>query len=194
MEILIIIFIIVKNEVIMKKIILLFVCVFLALQMPASAKSKLGRTMAKVNDIYGYNSIYGDDLAEIEEYIFGANFQNDTIQARLNRIERNLFSRCYPTLTLAQRMNNILANYRNNAVPRNYLSDYYERNISPAKRFKNYFFGQPTGFTPPVMNMPFNDYGRPYGINRSYYNNRGSYSYQNEHPAGASLGVHILED
>jgi hypothetical protein len=178
----------------MKKILLLFVCVFLLLQGAASAKSKLIRTLANVNDMYGYNTMYGDDLAEVEEYIFGASFERDTILARLNRIERNLFSQCYPTLSLSQRMNNILANYRKNNDPRNYLSDYYGRNNSPVQRFKNYYFGQPTGFTPPVMNMPFNDYGRPYGINRGFYNNRGSYSYQNEYPTGAGFGVHILDD
>ena len=77
---------------------------------------------------------------------------------------------------------------------RNYLSDYYGRNVTPSQRIRNYFFGQPTGFTPPVMNMPFNDYGRPYGINKSFYNSNGRSYYSNETPAGVSLGVHILDD
>jgi hypothetical protein len=193
MKILITFFIIVSNEVIMKKILLIAIGIIVLLQIPALAKSKLIRTLSNVQNRYDYNSVYGDDLLVVEEYLFGAYFDNDNVQSRINRIERNLFSQCYPTLSMAQRMNNILANYRNKES-RNYLSDYKGRNSFLSRRIRNYFFGQPTGFTPPIINMPFNDYGRPYGMNRSFYSSKGSYYYNNKSPAGASFGVHVLDD
>ena len=193
MKILITFFIIVSNEVIMKKILLIAIGIIVLLQIPALAKSKLIRTLSNVQNRYDYNSVYGDDLSVVEEYLFGAYFDNDNVQSRINRIERNLFSQCYPTLSMAQRMNNILANYRNKES-RNYLSDYKGRNSFLSRRIRNYFFGQPTGFTPPIINMPFNDYARPYGMNRSFYNSKGSYYYNNESPTGASFGVHVLDD
>lgn len=175
----------------MKKILFLFIAAGLLFHPQAIAKGKLVRT---INNLYNNSSIYDNDLSAVEEYMFGGNFRNETVQSRLDRIESNLFSQTYPALTLAQRMNNVLANYRKNNLNRNYLSDYYGRNVTPAQRVRNYFFGQPTGFTPPVMNMPFNDYGRPYGMNKSFYNSKGHSYYSNETPAGASLGVHILDD
>ena len=171
----------------MNKIItLLFI--FNILLLPVYSENRLIRT---IQNQPNYNSLYNDDLSLVEEYLFGGTYRSDTVQSRLNRIERKLFARCYPMLPLSQRMNNILANYGHNFNDRNYISDY---NKTPVQRFKNLFFGQPTGFTPPVMNLPFNDYGQPYGINRSFYNNRGSSAYSNESPASYGFGVHILDD
>ena len=158
---------------------------------PLGAQSKVIRA---ISSLQNYDSAYSDDIVLVEEYLFGGSYHNDTIPSRLARIERKLFGRCYPTMSAAQRMNNILANYREDYNDRNYLSDYYGVNRNPAQRILNRFLGQPTGFTPPVMNLPFNDYGRPYGINRSLYNNRGGYIYNNETPANTGIGIHILED
>ena len=149
------------------------------------------RTVRTYPNQSNYNALYDNDLSVVEEYLFGGAYASDTLQSRLNRIERKLFAQCFPTLTFAQRMNRILSSYQGNYNDRNYVSDSYGK--TPAQRFINRFFGQPTGFTPPVMNLPFNDYGQPYGMQRSFYNNRGSYNYSNETPAAAGIGVHILD-
>ena len=92
------------------------------------------------------NSIYNNDLARIEDYLFGTTYRRETPASRLNRIERRLFNRNYANMNIAQRMNNILANYRqDDYYNRNYLADYNRR--TPAQRIMNRFIGQPTGFT-----------------------------------------------
>jgi hypothetical protein len=88
------------------------------------------------------------------------------------------------------RVNNILMSYKNqyydNYLPRKSNDD------SIAQRLLNRFIGQPTGFTPPVTNTPYNDFGYPMGINKFNNSNRG-YSYNNTLPATAGAGVHILD-
>lgn len=178
------------------KIYLLVLLLLNSLILPANAESRIVRTIStpsyqSQNDA----AVYGNDLSAVENYLFGGDYRDDTVSSRLNRIERKLFSRCYPTLNPSQRMNNILANYQKHYNNRNYIDDYaYSRSYSPFQKFYNRFIGQPTGFTPPVMNLPFNDYGQPYGFNRGIYNNRGSYSYSNETPASSGFGVHIIDN
>ena len=38
------------------------------------------------------NSIYNNDLARIEDYLFGTTYRRETPASRLNRIERRLFN------------------------------------------------------------------------------------------------------
>jgi hypothetical protein len=87
MKILITFFIIVSNEVIMKKILLIAIGIIVLLQIPVLAKSKVISTLSNVQNRYDYNSVYGDDLLVVEEYLFGAYFDNDNVQSRINRID-----------------------------------------------------------------------------------------------------------
>lgn len=152
------------------------------------------KTITTTTPVYNnsYESqIYGNDLSVIENRIFGRTYKNESVSSRLVRIERSIYGNIHANLDYSQRLNNILADY-NNSYNRNYLSD-YNRNSGSAvsKIFKN-FIGVPTGFTPPVMNMPFNDYGYPAGINRSYSSLRG-YGFNNNIPANMGAGIHILD-
>lgn len=176
----------------MKNLLILFVLFNTVFSPFACAQTKVVRTVKDVAmPQYYQNDVYGNDLAAVEDYLYGKIYYNENLPSRLCRIEKSLFNRYFTTMTNAQRMNNILANYRNDY--NNYSANRYSQNSSPAQRILNRFIGQPTGFTPPVMNLPFNDYGRPYGINRGFYNNRGSYVYNNEMPASGGFGVHILD-
>ncbi len=177
----------------MKKILFMLGVFVLFVSCDTYAQTKVVKTYTDIPRGYDNYSMYNSDLAAVEDYLFGGSYKNDTLSSRFNRIERKLFSKCYPNLNPAQRMNNILANYRDNDN-NTYLSDYYGSNRNPAQRILNRFLGQPTGFTPPIMNSPFDYGGFPAGINRGIYNNRGGYAYRNEMPASAGFGVHILDD
>ena len=154
------------------------------------------RTISQVYNVptennynYNYRNInpYSNDLSKIEDYLFGKTYRSESPENRLNRIEKNLFNRTYSSLTLAQRMNNALESYRDDYYNRNYLTQY--ANNTPSSRIRNRFVGQPTGLTPPIMNLPF---GPSFsGINQSFSSNRG-YGYNNYIPANTGMGVHIL--
>ena len=173
----------------MKKILVLcFVLNFLA--QITFGETRVIRTYENV-PTYNYNSnIYNSDLSIAEEYLFGNNFAKDNLESRLTRLEKRIFSNCYSSMNPAQRVNNILANYRQD-YNGNYLPNY--NRTTPAQRILNRFIGQPTGFTPPIMNTPFNEYGRPYSLNQGTFNNRGGYRYNNELPAAAGFGIRILD-
>ncbi len=155
----------------------------------ANAATRTIRQVYNVpNQNYNYSNInpYSNDLSKIEDYLFGRTYRGETPEARLNRIEKNLFNRTYPSLNIAQRMNNALENYRDDYYNRNYLTQYAN---TPTSRIRNRFVGQPTGFTPPIMNLPF---GPSFsGINQSFSSNRG-YGYNNYIPANTGMGIHIL--
>ena len=136
------------------------------------------------------NSIYNNDLARIEDYLFGTTYRRETPASRLNRIERRLFNRNYANMNIAQRMNNILANYRqDDYYNRNYLADYNRR--TPAQRIMNRFIGQPTGFTPSIIDTPFGGSFSP-TFSRGYTSNRG-YGYNNTIPAMSRAGIRTLD-
>lgn len=138
-----------------------------------------------------YNNVYNRDLSVVENYLFGTTFARENTTSRLNRIERRLFNQNYASMNLAQRMNNVLTNYRGNDYNnRNYLADYYN-NTTPGQRIMNRFMGQPTGFTPQIMNTPYGTGYRP-GYSSSYYGNRG-YGYNNSIPAMTGAGIRILD-
>lgn len=143
------------------------------------------------NNYNNYNNIYNRDLNRIENYLFGTTYSRENTTARLNRIEKRLFNQNYSSMNLAQRMNNVLSNYRGDDYNRNYLADYYN-NTTPAQRIINRFTGQPTGFTPQIMNTPFGSGGYRPGYSTGYYGNRG-YGYHNSIPAMTGAGIHILD-
>lgn len=139
------------------------------------------------------NSIYNNDLARVEDYLFGTTFRKESPASRLNRIERRLFNRNYANMNIAQRMNNILANYRGeDYYNRNYLADYNRR--TPAQRIMNRFIGQPTGFTPSIIDTPLTPFGGSFSpaFSRGYTSNRG-YGYNNSIPAMTRAGIRILD-
>lgn len=145
-------------------------------------------------------SAYSNDLRFIEQYLFDTTFPKESTKSRLSRIERHIFNRTYSTMGTAQRMNNVLANYRrydnynnygyNN---RNYVSNSYYNNRRPINRIINSIVGQPTGFTPPIMNnTPFGTGINP-AYSRGFVNNRGGYGYRNVYPTTTGAGITILD-
>ena len=80
----------------------------LSVQSACYAQKRTVTTFSRVPDNYynGYNA-YSDDLINVEEYIFGRNFKNDTLISRLNRIENRLFNRVYSSMSPVNRVNNI---------------------------------------------------------------------------------------
>lgn len=154
------------------------------------AEAKTIRTVVPVNNSYA-SQIYGKDLTTIEKSLFGTAFGNESVNSRLNRIENRLFSQIYTNLDFSQRVNQVVSAY-NNSYTRNYLPAYAN---SPQFSFRNMFrnfVGVPTGYTPPIVNTPFNDYGYPAGISRGYSTNRG-YGFNNYIPANVGAGIHILD-
>ncbi len=152
------------------------------------------RTVTVTSPYYGNTtSAYSNDLRHVEQYLFGRGYYDDSINSRLNRIEQEIFNKCYSKLNTAQRMNNILANYRRNQYQsNNYLSNYYD-NVPRRRGLLNRFIGYPTGFTPPIINTnPFDNIRTP-GFSRGFVNNRGGYSYRNSYPTTGGIGVTILD-
>lgn len=149
------------------------------------------------------DNAYGNDLIHIEDYLFGKNYRNENINERLNRIEKKIFKKSYSTMNTADRMNNILANYKKIASSSNTYgrysensyptgtSSYFTRNgnftsYTPRQRLYNRFIGQPTGFTPSIINSPFHPNSFRHGVrpgirpgfragyrHRPYYNRFG---------------------
>lgn len=183
----------IRYEVIMNKILaisLVLLSFTLAGGYVEAASYKVVKTTPAYNNST-YNA-YSNDLNHIESYLFNRTYRNENVNTRLNRIEKQLFNRSYSSMTTAQRMNNVLANYRDDYNNRNYLSNYYN-NPTPRSRINNRIFGQPTGFTPQIINTPFGD--NPYmtpGFSRGYTNNRG-YGYRNVIPATSRAGITILD-
>ncbi|MBE7712516.1 MAG: hypothetical protein E7Z87_02085 [Cyanobacteria bacterium SIG26] len=138
-----------------------------------------------------YCSPYQQDLEQMEDYLFGKVYSKEAPGLRLNRIENSLFNTTYPTMNIAQRMNRALENYRDDYYNRNYLTQ-YSGNSGVGRRFRNRFFGQPTGFTPPIMNMPFASGGFMPGMSYGNIHNR-SYRYNNVVPANMGAGITILD-
>lgn len=117
------------------------------------------------------DNAYSNDLSHIEEYLFGKTYRSNSIDDRLKRIENKLFNKTYTSMNTTNRMNNILTNYRNTNSTTGSLSNfittsptgsgsYFTRSgnfssYTPRQRLYNRFIGQPTGFTPPIMNSPF---------------------------------------
>lgn len=176
----------------MKKILLLSILLCISVNSAVFANTRTVRTISNIpnntNNYYYHSKAYDRDLNAVEKYLFGETFYNDNLASRLNRIERRLFNRIYPSAKTTDRMNRILANYRDTYYD-SYLPD--NRNKSTAQKLIDRFVGQPTGYTPPIINTPFNDYGYPIGINRNYASNRG-YRFNNYTPT-TGAGIHILD-
>ncbi|MBR6722185.1 hypothetical protein IKL64_01890 [bacterium] len=141
--------------------------------------------------------MYDYDLDRIERYLFRKTYQNNNLQSRLNRIEKYLFNRSFPNWNNTRRINHILANYREN-YNRNYVAGYNYKH--PVQRIKRQIVGQPTGFTPSVMDMPFgsgffnNGIGSSFspGFSQGFATNRG-YGFMNSIPAMTRSAITILD-
>lgn len=148
------------------------------------------------NSNYDYynNNIYDNDLTRVEKYLFRQTFKQENNFSRLNRIERELFNQNYPSITISQRMNNVLANYRENDYYNGSYSSsnsYYPR-TSIKNKIMNNLIGQPTGMTPSILSSPYiNRFGPSY--NRGYYGTNG-WGYHNSYqPTMTGAGIHILD-
>lgn len=141
-------------------------------------------------------SIYNTDLKRVEKFLFGKTYTSDNLETRLCRVEKNLFSKTFSTLTTAKRMNNILANYRDdyNAGERYYAgNNYYGANKynTLRNRLRNNLIGQPTGFTPSITSPYVNTFGPSYY--RGYYGNNGWRYHNTYRPTMTGAGIHILD-
>ena len=153
--------------------------------------AKNPRYINNSTDMYDY------DLDRIERYLFKKTYRNNNLQSRLNRIEKYLFNRSFQDWNNARRINHILANYRDN-YSRNYVADHNSRR--PVQRIKRQIIGQPTGFTPSVIDMPFgsgffnNGFGNSFtpGYSQGFATNRG-YGFINSLPAMTRSGITILD-
>ena len=141
--------------------------------------------------------MYDNDLSRIERYLFRKTYEYNNLQSRLNRIERHLFDRIFSDWNNTRRINHILANYKED-FERNYLSNYNSRR--PVQRVRKRIVGQPTGFTPSIMDMPFGsgffnngfgNYVTP-GYSQGFASNRG-YGFINSLPAMTRTGITILD-
>ena len=155
-------------------------------------------TVVKTQSAPRYNyydnrsDMFDYDLDRIESRLFGRSYSSNNLQTRLNRIERKVFNRCYPSWNPTRRINHILANYRDNDS--NFVAQ-QQYNRRPIQRIRNRIIGQPTGFTPSFMDMPFGSgFGSSFGpgYNQSFGTNN-SYGFLNTIPAMAGAGIHILD-
>ncbi len=172
----------------MKKYLILSLIVSISCLLPVKSEAQTVKIQTTQNSTTGnYDSIYSKDLSQIEGYLYGRTYSSQSPTVRLNRIEKTLFSKTHPNLKLAQRMNMVLENYRDDYYNRNHLSQYYA-NSSVRNRIRNNLYGQPTGFTPPIFDNTFNQTG----INTFNSSNRG-FRYNNFVPANMGVGIHILD-
>lgn len=149
---------------------------------------------------YQNSNPYSEDLTMVESYLFGYTYRNESNDNRLLRIEKRLFNRTFTSMAVTQRMNNILTNYRNdyknycNTVPNRpyYTSNNYYNGTNLRNRLINTFVGQPTGYTPQILNS---DYIKNYGpsYTRGFYGTNG-WGYNNTYqPTMTGAGVTILD-
>ncbi|MBD5403048.1 hypothetical protein HDR58_09705 [bacterium] len=144
---------------------------------------------------YNDNAAYNADLSRVERFLFNKTYAKESNTVRLARIEKELFSRSYPTMSISQRMNNVLANYRTDYRTNNYYnahSNNYYRQNNVRNRMLNSLIGQPTGYTPAITNSSYlNGFGP--SINRGYYGTNG-WGYHNSYrPTYSGAGIHILD-
>ena len=176
---------------------ILFLICLLICSIYAGFQSVEAYTIKQVqNSNYDYynNNIYDNDLTRVEKYLFRQTFKQENNFSRLNRIERELFNQNYPSMTISQRMNNVLANYRENDYYNGSYSSsnsYYPR-TSIKNKIMNNLIGQPTGMTPSILSSPYiNRFGPSY--NRGYYGTNG-WGYHNSYqPTMTGAGIHILD-
>lgn len=174
----------------MKNVVILVLAISLYIVYSQSCYSKTVKRVYTVPNS-SYSSPYCDDLDMIEEYLFGKTYYKEAPGLRLNRIEESLFNKTYPSLNIAQRMNRALENYRDDYYNRNYLTQ-FANTAGIGTRIRNRFIGQPTGFSPSVINTPFSSGNFMPGINYAGSHNR-SYRYGNFVPANMGAGVTILD-
>ena len=122
-------------------------------------------------------------LSELENSIFGQNYENQDIITRIERLEYNIFNRLYPNSTINQRINNLIYRYNRTINSNNYSNNKLGNIIS---RFNRVFYGVPTGYTPPIYS------NGNYGNYNDYYDNKGYYYYNNK-SIGTGSGVHIID-
>ena len=151
------------------------------------------KSVPKYNHYNSRSDMYDADLDRLERRILSRTYSNNSLNARLNRLERKLFNRCYPSWNPTKRINHILANYRDSYG--NYIAEERYDRRHPVRRIRNRFIGQPTGFTPSFMDMPFgsgfgNNFGT--GFNQSFGTNN-SFGFINSIPAMTGAGVKILD-
>ena len=56
-------------------------------------------------------------LSLVEKNVYGKSFEHQPVNLRLNRLEKEMFNRTFPTMDKAERINNIFVNYSANSIP-----------------------------------------------------------------------------
>lgn len=82
------------------------------------------------NNIMSTNNLYFNQIAQVERSIYGRTFDNQNVNARLERLEHSVFNRTYPTLSYEQRVNNLIMNYNSNVRPNNISSNSSDRDLN----------------------------------------------------------------
>lgn len=180
----------------MKKIVILgFVImsvVMFAAYVEATTVVKTTKQLPQYDYYNDRTEMYDRDLNKIEYYLFRKTFPNNNLNTRLNRIEKRVFNRIFNSWNPTRRINHILANYRDDYSANNYSSYTYNR---PVQKLRNRFVGQPTGFTPSIIDMPFGSgFGNGFGpgYSQGFTSNTG-YGFLNTIPAMAGAGIRILD-
>lgn len=149
-------------------------------------------------DYYAGDNLYNNDLSRVEKYLFWKTFTKENNNTRLDRIEQQLFQNNYQTMSISQRMNNILSNYRGNDYDSGYYNSYsrtgnnYYQPSTIKNRLMNSIIGQPTGYTPALTNSPYlNRFGPSYS--RGYYGSNGWGYHNSFRPTMTGAGIQILD-
>lgn len=99
----------------------------------------------KKESLVAYNPKYANyeypRITEAEKTILGRTYEKQELGLRLNRLERSVFNKTYPTMSYEQRVNNIIVNYNGNTnteIPLSALTRLEEKVMN-----KNYSFDTP---------------------------------------------------
>jgi len=154
----------------------------------------MGAAQAYTVDRYDrvLNASYGDcvpkssinKLNEIENSLYGKVYADQELLARIERLENTVYNRYYPSYPIDQRLNNLIYNYNYGARNRLARTNRLRRIVDS---INSTFVGVPTGFTPPINDPYYDDYG--YG---NYYYGTNGVRYRNTR-INTGSGIRILD-
>lgn len=143
-------------------------------------------------NISQYSNIYANDLSSIEKFLFGKTYANDSVIIRITRIEAKLYGRRVNSMSIAERMNNIIRDYNSDKYFANEECPYCSPKKGILQRLKDAFIGYPVGYTPQIEPSPYiNTYGPSYM--QGFYGTNGWRDHNVYTPSYAATKLHILD-